>query len=254
MFRFCSLVSGSSGNCLFIENDDTKLLVDCGVSCKRTKELLKSIGVNIEDIDAVLVTHEHSDHINGLNIICKYYGIPVYTNKKTAEAIKEKCPCVNNINVVDGSFSVKSIDIFSFSTPHDVPSCCYSFTYEGKKITMGTDMGHLTPEIISAFEGSRFAYIESNHDVDMLTSGPYPYPLKRRILSDYGHLSNKVCSELIVRLAQKGTCKFMLGHLSEDNNTPETALNSAKNALKFFNTEAEVSVAPRNFPGSFINL
>ncbi len=254
MLRFCSLVSGSSGNCLFIENDDTKLLVDCGISCKRTKELLKTIGVNIEDIDAVLITHEHTDHINGLNIISKYYNIPVYTNPETARAIREKCPEARNITIVNGSFKIKSVEILSFPTPHDVPSCCYSFTYDNKKITVATDLGHLTQEIMQAFEGCDFAYIESNHDVEMLVNGPYPYPLKRRILSDYGHLSNKICSEFIIKLVQGGTKKIMLGHLSEENNTPEIALNSAKSALEFFRMDADVSVAPRNFPCKFINL
>lgn len=254
MFRFCSLASGSSGNCLYIENDDTKLLLDCGISCKRTKESLNAVGVNIEDIDAVLITHEHSDHINGLDIISKYYNIPVYTNKDTAEAISYKCSYISDLNVVDGDFSVNSMNIHSFRTPHDVPSCCYFFTYDNKKIAVATDLGHLTTETINAFDKCNFAYIESNHDVEMLTQGPYPYHLKRRILSDYGHLSNKTCSEFIVSLVQKGTKNFMLGHLSEENNTPELALNTVKTALDFFRLDAEISVAPRSLPGKFINL
>ena len=254
MFRFCSLVSGSSGNSLFIENDDTKLLVDCGVSCKRTTELLNTIGGNIKDIDAVLITHEHTDHINGLDIISKYYNIPVYTNSKTASALKSKCPNVKNVTVVDGTFKINSIDVFSFPTPHDVPSCCYSFTYENKKITIATDIGHLSPAVISAFEKCNFAYIESNHDVEMVSTGPYPYHLKRRILSDYGHLSNKVCAEFIVKMVQEGTKTFMLGHLSNENNTPDIALSETLSALEFFNLKADVSIAPRNFPGAFINL
>ena len=119
---------------------------------------------------------------------------------------------------------------------------------------MATDLGHLTTEIIDAFDKCNFAYIESNHDVEMLTQGPYPYHLKRRILSDYGHLSNKTCSEFIVSLVQKGAKNFMLGHLSEENNTPELALNTVKTALAFFRLDAEISVAPRSLPGKFINL
>lgn len=247
MLKFCSLFSSSSANCLFVQNETTKLLIDCGSSLKRTSAALSSIGVDITDIDAILVTHEHSDHTSGIVTTSNKHNIPVYANVPTLSAISgyEK---IKNIQIINSSdFDIGSIHITAFKTPHDAAcSLGYVFKSGNSQITIATDLGHIDRSILQYFENSDFAFIESNHDLDMLRTGTYPYPLKRRILSDFGHLSNKSCSDLVCYLAGIGVKYFMLGHLSESNNTPSLALSAAVEALKFNGiTVSGISVAPK---------
>ena len=180
MLNFCSLSSSSNGNCLFITDGNSNSLVDCGISYTKTKTLLELIGVNISDIDAVLVTHEHTDHTNGLGVLSKKTGIPIYGIKETVAYVLYKYPYIKNIDVIPEVLKIGNLEIKSFPTSHDVPSVGYTISYENKKISIATDLGIVTDCVCSAIENSDFAFIESNHDQEMLMYGAYPYHLKKR--------------------------------------------------------------------------
>lgn len=263
MFRFCSLVSGSSGNCLLVQDDSTKILVDCGVSGKNTAQLLKEIGVDINAIDAVLVTHEHSDHVSGIGVISRKYGIPIYANQKTWNAMPRSIGAIRDENrrivEMNRDFSILSLQIKAFPTPHDAACPCgYNICSNGKKLTIATDLGHLDHALLSNFEQSDFAFIEANHDVEMLIHGTYPDQLKRRILSDFGHLSNQSAGDLASSLVQNGTKNIMLGHLSNENNLPQLAYETVLQAFAFAGIKAGkdvlLSVAQRYCPSQMVQL
>lgn len=232
MIRFCTLFSSSSGNCAFISDGNTNLLVDAGVSASKITNSLEEIGVSAKQIDAILVTHEHSDHIAGIGVLTRKYGIPVYANEKTLSAMqkssyKAEASCIRAVES-GKSFKIGSAEIFPFKTPHDaVSSVGYTITLEDKKIGIATDTGCITKPMLSALAGCDAVVIESNHDVDMLNNGPYPYILKQRILSDYGHLSNENCAWFATQLAIWGTKHIVLGHLSDKNNTPDKAFETS---------------------------
>lgn len=217
---------------MFISDSHTKLLIDAGVSASKIATALEKIGVSPFDLDAVLVTHEHSDHICGLDVLTRKYGVPVYASCATANAITSGANSIEERflnSVVPGeSFSLRSAFVRPFRTPHDsVESVGYTITFEDKKFGIATDTGCVTKPMLSALAGCEAVVIESNHDVNMLNAGPYPYSLKRRILSDTGHLSNENCAWLATQLAIWGTKHIVLGHLSENNNTPEKAYDAS---------------------------
>lgn len=228
MFKFCSLFSGSSGNSLFVETDKTKILIDCGESAKKIVNSLSDIDVNIEDIDAILVTHEHIDHVKSLGTLSKKYNIPVYTNIETLNAMPEQANKIKTdyIHLFDFSkdFSVGDLQIHPFSIPHDAANpCAFNIFKNDKKISVATDIGHITPEIIKNLEKSSFLLLESNYDPNILKCSPYPYHLKERISGPLGHLSNNMAGETISHLIDSGLKNVMLGHLSKENNFPELA-------------------------------
>ena len=228
MFKFCSLFSGSSGNSLFVQTDKTKILVDCGESAKKIVSSLSDIDINIEDIDAILVTHEHIDHVKSLGTLSKKYDIPVYTNLETLNAMPEQINKIktDNIHLFDFSkdFSVGDLQVHPFSIPHDAANpCAFNLFKNNKKISIATDIGHITPEIIKNLEKSTFLLLEANYDPNILKCSPYPYQLKQRISGPNGHLSNNMAGETISHLLDTGLKKAMLGHLSKENNFPELA-------------------------------
>lgn len=256
MLNFCSLFSSSSANCLLVYDETTKILIDCGSSLKRTSAALLSLETDISTLDGILVTHEHSDHTSGLVTISNKHDIPVYVNSLTLNEIAN-CEKLKNVCTINyGEFDVGSLHITSFKTPHDgVSPSGYTIKSGDSQITIATDLGHIDRSILPYFEGSEFVFIESNHDLDMLKNGPYHYNLKRRILSDFGHLSNKSCSELVCYLTSLGIKKFMLGHLSDSNNTPGIALNETTNALKFNGLSVDyISVAPKDDTSDLITV
>ena len=236
MARFCSLFSSSSGNCTYIGSSDGGVLVDAGVSAKKITEKLDCIDVSPADISAIFVTHEHSDHINGLRVFASRHNIPVYATAGTAAALKK-------MNTANGSFRLSVIPetgvdcggqhIVPFRTSHDsAESCGYVITTsDDRKIAVATDTGVITDTIRAAVDGCDLILAESNHDIGMLRNGSYPYLLKRRILSDVGHLSNLACSQFVTELVQNGTTRLVLGHLSKENNIPELAFQTSKSAL-----------------------
>ncbi len=237
MLTFCSLFSGSSGNAIYISSENTKILIDCGVSGKRIAASLTSIGIDASDIDAIVVTHEHRDHAHAVGIMSRRYNIPIYANTKTWTGmekgigkIKEENKCYFN---TQKDLYIKDMRIHPFSIPHDAAEPVgYNFYMNDTKVTLATDLGHINDDLISYLEGSEIILIESNHDVEMLKCGSYPYYLKQRILSEKGHLSNEVAGELAVRLAETGTSRILLGHLSKENNFPELAYQTVCNALQ----------------------
>lgn len=236
MITLVSLFSGSSGNAIFVSAGNTKILVDAGLSGKKIEAALSSIGENIRNIQAILISHEHMDHIKGAGILARRFGIPVYANKNTWNAmactINEIDPrCVRFFKTGD-IFGIGDMEVHTFNTPHDAAEPVgFNFLFNGRKATIATDMGHMDKELLSCLEGSDMILIESNHDVEMLKTGRYPWPLKRRILGDKGHLCNDVAAEVVAHLAATGTRKFLLGHLSRENNIPELAFQTVKNAL-----------------------
>ncbi|QNU66786.1 MBL fold metallo-hydrolase [Ruminiclostridium herbifermentans] len=236
MVKFCSLFSGSSGNALFIGTETTKILIDAGLSGKRILEALCSIGENPSELSAILISHEHIDHVRGAGILSRKQDIPIYANESTWCAMECGLGPVKLENKVTFStgkeFEIGDICVKPFSIPHDAAEPVgYSFFVQGKRITTATDIGHMNNEILSHIEGNDLLLIESNHDIEMLKMGPYPWHLKKRIMGDRGHLSNESCAEVIAYLAEKGGRRFILGHLSNENNFPELAYQTTINAL-----------------------
>lgn len=236
MARFCPLFSSSSGNSWYIGSGEGGVLVDAGVSAKRLDAALDSAGLDVNAIHGIFVTHEHTDHVGGLRVFASRHQIPVYSSLGTLEALIEngivngKYPAVP-LNT--GGIELGGMKIVPFPTSHD---CRESFGYvihtaDGQKAAICTDLGEVTQEVLSAVSGCDLVVMESNHDVRMLENGPYPYPLKRRILSSRGHLSNDSCGAVLARLLQTGTRRFFLGHLSTENNNPFLARQTAVCAL-----------------------
>ena len=225
--------SGSSGNCMLLSEGGTHLLIDAGISMRRVESSLLQAGLQIRDIGGVLITHEHSDHVSGLKMLLKYHGLPLYAPHTVAARLCGQLPQAEehmHIIPVGTDFPIGELSVRAFHTPHDTDeSVGYRVAGEGV-FALATDMGHVTEEIVDGLLGADTVLIESNHDLTMLADGPYPFVLKRRILSDHGHLSNDDCARLAARLADNGTSTVILGHLSRENNRPELAL-AASGAL-----------------------
>ncbi len=236
MIKFCSLVSGSSGNCVLVSDEKTNILIDCGISKRRVIDLLSRADVDAKDIDAILVTHEHSDHIGGIGVMSRAFDIPVYANEPTWAAMESSIGKIDNKNIryinSNESFEIKSIGAVSFDTPHDASSPVgYSFEAGGLKMSIATDMGCEKQNVTDALCGSDIVLLESNHDVQMLKNGTYPAMLKKRILGKLGHLSNEAAANIATTLLKNGTRAILLGHLSEQNNMPDIAYSVVKKAL-----------------------
>ena len=236
MAKFCSLYSSSSGNCTYIGTSQGGILIDVGISAKRTGEALAEIGVDPSSIEAIFITHEHSDHINGVRVFAKKHGIKVFASEGTlagmeaANALDPKIVC----DVIPHSGTeAAGIYVRPFETPHDsLESTGFSLvTPDGKRLSVATDIGKITSTIMDAIHGSDLVLLESNHDVGMLQNGPYPFRLKQRILSDRGHLSNENCARTAVSLVNSGTTRLVLGHLSKENNMPSLAYETTRSAM-----------------------
>ncbi len=233
-----SIASGSSGNCIMVGSDNTKLLIDCGISMKRIKEGLCDIGLQLEDMKGILITHEHADHVKGLGVIARKHHLPMYATRRTIEAIRRDRTLGEYDDSLfysirpDEAFNIGDIEIEANRIWHDAADpVCYTFKNSGKKAVVATDMGDFDDYIVNKLSGSDIMLIESNHDIRMLEAGPYPYYLKRRILSDHGHLSNERSGKLIFELLNSHIKGIALGHLSHENNYPDLAYETVKNAL-----------------------
>lgn len=258
---FSPLASGSSGNASFLDVNGIRILIDAGMTGKRMAELLHQIDIDVSTIDAILVTHEHTDHISGVGVLSRRYGIPVYAN---AECFEKMLPLIGGLSArsmrvfePDHAFFIKSARIYPFSTPHDAAhSVGYAIESGGSKVSVMTDIGHVTSEMLDAVEKSDILLIEANHDIDMLKAGSYPYSLKQRILGARGHLSNEDCGRTLVRLHERGVRNAILGHLSNENNTPELARVTVKGVLEDAGIGGEmfVSLAERYEPTGVFTL
>ncbi len=262
MLKFCSLYSGSTGNSLLVKNDNTCILVDAGVSGIKIVEALNSIGIDITDIDAILVTHEHSDHIKSIGTLSKKYNIPVFANKETwkamqTEAKKVPLDCQKTF-LIDNNFSIGSLEICAFSIPHDAANPCgFNIFGSNKKISIATDIGHITPSIFTNLQNSSFLLLESNYDPEVLKCSSYPYQLKRRIAGPNGHLPNKDAGDIISKLIDSGLKSVMLGHLSKENNFPELAHQTVLDELisnNYTKDSVDLYVASRYEPSSFLDV
>jgi len=249
--RLCSIASGSSGNCIYVGTEATHLLVDTGISGKRTEQGLNEIGVSLRDIDGILVTHEHSDHISGLGVISRKYGIPIYAAPGTIDAImntgsvgKIDTSLFNRIQA-DEKLMIKDIAVHPMRVSHDAAEpMAYRFAYGNKKIGIITDLGKFNDYTVASLQGLDAVLLEANHDINMLQVGPYPYYLKQRILGDRGHLSNEVSGRLLSRILHDGMKKIILGHLSKENNMAELAYETVRVEV----TAADVPYTGNDFP------
>lgn len=242
-----TLASGSSGNCILVSHGETHLLVDCGISCLRIKRSLAALGLNPADLTAVLITHEHSDHISGLATLFKQFRLPVYCSRGTARQLEYRIAFLNEVLrpfVPGDSFALGEVAVESFPTPHDAAdSVGYTFTAAGRKAAIVTDLGAVTEPVERAVSGSHLMVVESNHDPDWVVDGPYPWPLKQRVLGPQGHLSNADCAALCARV---GAGTVVLAHLSAENNSPELALETVRAAVE---PHVTVDAAPRGETG-----
>ena len=259
MFKFCNLYSGSSGNCSYIETDKTKILIDCGVSSKKIEEALNLVGTNLNEIDAILISHEHSDHIKGLSAICKNYKIPIYANNPTFTNINQNIPDdLKNKFKTNEHFEIGNIKIFPFAIPHDAADPCgFNLFYNNKKLTVATDIGHMDTKILHNLDESNFLLLESNYEINMLKCSKYPYALKRRILGPNGHLSNDEAGLAISELLKNGVNNIMLGHLSEQNNFPELAYQTVMDSIISKNIDTKnlsLQIADRYKPNNVIEI
>jgi len=263
--HFCTIASGSSGNCIFVGSDSTRILIDAGLSGKRIENGLTSVGINPNSLDALFVTHEHSDHIQGIGILSRRFDLPVYATPGTWQAMDAynalgKIHPRNKLLVYsDERIVLNDLCINPFSIPHDAAEPVgYAIESEGRKIAVATDIGKPTPLIEHNISDCDVLLIESNHDLDMLENGPYPIQLKRRIRGDFGHLSNVAAGQLITCVYSPRLVAVILGHLSEENNRPAIAFDTVRNILheNGIDTSADTRlvVADRHHPGRLISL
>lgn len=262
MFQFCSLYSGSSGNSLFIQTSNTKILIDAGESAKKISDALSLIGVQASELDAILVTHEHSDHIKGLAPLSKKYNIPVYANLKTWDAMPEQNSKIFDSNKklfnLFENFEIGDLKIHPFAIPHDAANPCgFNIFFNNQKISIATDIGHMNSNVIHKLEDSSFLLLEANYDPNILKCSRYPYSLKERISGPNGHLPNIEAGKTISYLLNSGLKKVMLGHLSKENNFPELAYKTVMDELiqnKFDENKLNINIANRFEPTPIIDL
>lgn len=264
--RLVSIASGSSGNCIYIGSDNTHILVDAGISNKRIEQGLNEIGLKGNDINAVVITHEHSDHTKGLGVLARKYGVPIYGTKETLEEIGEMkylgeyprelfCPVRPDVE-----FTVGDLNIQPFSIDHDAANpVAYRVNHGRRNVAVATDMGHYDQYVIDHLQGLDALLLESNHDVNMLETGPYPYYLKRRILGDHGHLSNENAGRLLNYVLHDHLKHILLGHLSKENNYEALAYETVRLEIDQGDTpykasDFSISVAKRDEMSQIINL
>ena len=261
MARICTLCSGSSGNSTYVGTGEAGLLVDAGVSCKGILEALESAGLAAERIQGILITHEHIDHIKGLRVLLKRLRVPVYASAEVLEYLARYGHLQPDTRVLElgkAPMEIGGMEVRAFRTPHDsVHSQGYSLVFPDEcTAAIATDLGTVTEEVDAALAGRDLVLLESNYDRNMLLVGPYPYALKRRIQGREGHLSNEECAGQLVKMAQSGTTRFVLGHLSAENNHPGVAYQTAIAALQGCGLREGIdftlTVAPRSQPGKMV--
>lgn len=258
MLKCCSLYSGSSGNSFFVQSLHANILIDVGVSCKKIETALKeNFNLNLKDINAILITHEHIDHTKSLNLISNKYNIPVYATNGTWSSLGETKVSIENKNIIklNNSFNIMDIRIFPFETPHDAVEPCGFNIYDGdSKISIATDIGHIDETLFNHLKQSSFIMLESNYEPNILKYSSYPYLLKKRISGDSGHLSNIDAGKTISKLIDYGLKEALLIHLSKENNVPEIAYQSIQSCLPQNNPKINIHIAPRDNLSHIFNI
>lgn len=264
--RMMSIASGSSGNCIYIGTDNTHILVDDGISKKRVIEGLKLLDLKLEDLNAILITHEHDDHISGLGVLERQTEIPLYGTKGSLGHVERstklgKMPTDIYHHIKAGeTFFIGDIEVSSIAISHDAKEPVgYRFDANGKRAGIVTDLGVYTDEIVDFYSNMDAALIESNHDINMLLTGSYPYVLKQRILGDRGHLSNEASGQLIGRLLNDHMQRIYLGHLSHENNFPELAWQTVRMEVNMGDNpyqadDFDIQVAGRDVPSEILTM
>lgn len=264
-FKLCAIASGSSGNCTYLCAGDKQFLIDVGISGKKVVAGLEEIGVKPEEINGILITHEHSDHIKGVGIFSRKYNTPIYATQLAWNMMIEENMIgkikEENIRVLEKEIylEIDDLKILPYTIYHDsVDPVGYIFEYGGKKITLATDIGTVDEVIEARLRGSHGILLEFNHDVRMLEAGGYPFYLKKRILSDVGHLNNEAAAKVLTDIYHDGLEWAVLGHLSKDNNVPDLAFLTAQTALAEKNIivgeDIEVLVAKRDSVSKMFKL
>lgn len=235
--EFCSLASGSSGNSQYIGTTSTHLLVDLGLTTKYIVNALAHLDLKPEMIQGIMITHEHGDHVKGLGAFHRKYKTPIYIHRRTWEAVEGQMGKYHEalVHFIEAgqAFNIGDIHIEPIAVQHDaVAPLGFIMESRGATVAVVTDLGCIDDALLSSLERVQLMLLEANHNVDMLLRGPYPYPLKRRVMGDQGHLSNEHCAEAVIHLYRKGALKSVfLGHLSKDNNTPDLAYETLRSAL-----------------------
>ena len=253
--RICTLASGSKGNCIYVSNGETAILIDAGLSGVEIERRLQSQHIPIKSIDAIVVSHEHADHIQGVGILSRRHDLPVYLSPQTNDAASAPLGKIRQIRHFSCGmdFSINTLTIRPFSISHDASDPAgFTIGSNGKKIGIATDLGIATTMVKEHLKDCRCLILEANHDLRMLEQGPYPWPLKQRIKGRTGHLSNESSRELLMEILHDGLSHVILGHLSETNNTPETALRVVTEKLA--DTRLNVTVAGQASAGPMIRL
>ena len=252
MAKITPLFSSSKGNSYYLQGNGSAILIDAGRNLKQLELAMSANGLSMSRVGAVFVTHEHSDHISALKVLLKRYDIPLYASRGTLEYLvdNDKVPAGARLNIIEDSAEICDFCVQRVETSHDAAEPCGYLvtTPDGRRASVVTDTGYLTQDAKKAISCSHLAVVESNHDVDMLKDGMYPYILKRRILSESGHLSNDACSQALPDFVGAGLTRIILGHLSEENNTPHLALSAAIDSLSRAGMTADsdyiIDVAP----------
>lgn len=261
-----SIASGSSGNCICVGNDRSHVMIDAGVSGKRIEEGMNTYDYTTSDMDGILITHEHSDHIMGLGVIARKYGLPIYATKGTVDAILTSSSVgkidTGLFHVIEAGveFAVGDLTIMPMSISHDAADpVAYLLTDGTRRIGVVTDLGVYNEEIIRQMQGLDAVLLEANHDINMLQVGSYPYPLKQRILGEKGHLSNEASGQLLGRILHDNMKHILLGHLSKENNYAQLAYETVRLEISlgdnpYRGNDFPIEVARRDGPSGLVTV
>ena len=254
--QICVLASGSKGNAIYVSDGHTAVLVDVGLSGVEIERRMQASQIDIHSVKAIIVSHEHSDHIRGVGVLARRYGLPVYITSETAAAAGHSLGRIDQIRdfQIGQTFSINDLSIHPFAISHDATDPAgFTISQNGRKIGIATDLGIATGMVKQHLQACSLLVLEANHDPTMLIDGPYPWPLKQRIKSRSGHLSNEESRELLSELKHDGLCHVILAHLSETNNTPEKALTAVQQALDSDDT-VQMHVATQQCCSHFVIL
>lgn len=263
---FFSVASGSSGNCICLGSDQCHVMIDAGISGKRIEGGMNTYDYTTSDMDGVLITHEHSDHIQGLGVVARKYGLPIYATKGTADAILQSSsvgkidPSLFHVIEAGKTFFIGNLEIYPMSISHDAADPVAYLVSDGRhRVGVVTDLGYYDADIVSHMEGLDALLLEANHDIHMLQVGAYPYPLKQRILGERGHLSNETSGQLLGQILHDGMQHILLGHLSKENNYDELAYETVRLEISlgdnpYRGNDFPIEVAKRDRPSSLIRL